>query len=237
MVHAVDCPMELVLQQLHCHERLRMLSIEATTNRGNFPIYGLDDAIVLPLSSFLSSTGTLETLELKDFKFSRDQFMPLLHAMQSCSTLVRLVLAGDMEVGAARGMANWFRQPRVSSLCELCLGDESFAHDCVTLMTSILIPLEDSPQQSSTGALLRVLELDTDIYNIQILEALASKGSQLETLSLQFLNYRTCWQIIRYLPDMMRFARIECLRSLWGLRCVQFFAGLAPERQFAGSIC
>jgi hypothetical protein len=105
---------------------------------------------------------------------------------------------------AAREMAAWFRQPRESSLRELCLSGDHFHHDYAALMTSILTPLEGSPQHRSTGEELRVLELDTHMYDIQVLvEALADKRCQLGTVSLRFLDHATMKQLIQHLPGMM----------------------------------
>jgi hypothetical protein len=81
MVHSVGCPLDVVLQRLQSHRRLRMLSISATTNVINLPIFQLDSTITSPLSSFLSNVP-LETLELKDFRYTRDQLAPFLHATQ-----------------------------------------------------------------------------------------------------------------------------------------------------------
>jgi hypothetical protein len=107
MVHSVGCPLDLMLERLQSYRRLRTLSIGAITDAINFPIFRLDDAVVVPLSCLLSN-APLETLELKDFRLSRDQLIPFLQSMQSCSTLVRLALTGDVEREAAHGMVAWF---------------------------------------------------------------------------------------------------------------------------------
>jgi hypothetical protein len=54
------------------------------------------------------------------------------------------------------------------------------------------------------GTLLRVLELDTYLSDIQVLvEALTAKWSQLKTLSCHALNHQTSEQLARFLPGMM----------------------------------
>jgi hypothetical protein len=199
--------MELVLQQLQSYQRLRMLVITAVR-----PNYVLDAAVAHHVSSCVA--GPLESLELKGYVFRQQNLMPLLHAMQSCSTLVRLVLTGEFENEAASDMAAWLRQPRESSLRELCVGGGS-------VMASILTALEGSPQQSGAGAWLRVLEFDTPMYDIQdLMEALADKRSQLRTLSLSYLNDFSWRQLVQYLPDMtnMRNLNVTCCRTaVWPL--------------------
>jgi hypothetical protein len=82
-------------------------------------------------------------------------------------------------------------------------------------VTSILTPLEGGPHQSSAGALLRVLELDIVLDDIRILvEALATKRCQLETLSLLSLNDANGEQFIRYLPDMTSLRNLKVTR-MW----------------------
>jgi hypothetical protein len=198
----VNCPMDLMLQPLQHHRCLRTLRIIAP-----FRSSSLDDTLItLPVSSLLRSEVPLESLELHVFEFNQDQLMPLLNAMNSCPTLVRLVLTGDMEIEAAREMTAWFRQPQECFLRELCLGgDYYFQHESATVMSSILTPLEgSSPQQSSAGACLRVLDVDVrHVRDLQLLEALATERCQLRTLSLRELNEDTWRQLTRYLPDMM----------------------------------
>jgi hypothetical protein len=133
--------------------------------------------------------------------------------------LSRLVLSCCcMEITVAHEMAAWFRQPRESSLRELCLvGEYCFYDESVAAITSILTPLDGSRQEISAGASLRVLDLDIRlVQDIQLLvEALASKRSQLRTLSLRDLNPATSVQLARYLPDMMS---LRDLNVKWGWR-------------------
>jgi hypothetical protein len=202
---SVDIPIDSILQQLQSYRCLRKLSIAAV----NFPVPLLDDTIGQPLSSFLCSGVPLESVELRGFRLRRDQFVPLLLALHSCPSLVRLVLIGNMEIEAAREMAALFRQPRVSSLRELCLGSLQF-HESATEMTSMFTPLDGSPQHSSVGALLQVLELRMHIHDIQILvEALADQRCQLRTLSLRSLNEKTSKQLIRHLPEMINLRELH----------------------------
>jgi hypothetical protein len=200
MIHLVDCPLDLMLQRLQPYRCLRKLSIAAM----DYPLPFLDDTIAHPLSSFLCSDIPLESLELKGFMFSRDQSVPLLDAMLSCSTLVRLVLTGELEVIATREMEALFRQPRESSLRELCLGGEHPPYGRADV-SSILTPLEGSSQQSSAGSLLQVLELYVPpSQGIQsLLAELATKRSQLRSLSLGFLDRVASEQLSQFLPDMM----------------------------------
>jgi hypothetical protein len=209
MIYSVDCPMEYVLQQLQSYRRLRKLSIAAR-------YFVLDDTIpvVGPLSCLFCSEIPLESLELNDFEFRRDHLVPLLHAIRSCSTLVRLVLTGDWEVEAACNLVAWLHQPRESSLRELGLGG-CYSSDAFAVMTSILTPPEGCSQQSSVGSLLRVLELDFYFIDIAVLlVALTNKMSQISTLSLGSLNRATSWQLTRYLPEMISLRQLN-VKSIW----------------------
>jgi hypothetical protein len=194
--------LDLMLEQLQSHQRLRILSI--TTNARTHPLPLLDEAILQTFSSLLCSAVPLESLELKNFNFfTREQLVLMLNAMHHCSTLVRLVLSGDWEYGAARDMAAWFRQARESSIRELCLGGQ-VDYNGGTAMTSLLTPLAGNLRQSSAGALLRVLELDTPLNDVQsLVEALADQRCQLRTLSLRDLNYASWQRLNHHLPDMM----------------------------------
>jgi hypothetical protein len=201
LVHSVDFPLDLMLQRLQSYRRLRMLSVDTMC----VPFFDFDDTMVLPLSSLLCSEVPLESLELKNFEYSPEHLVPLLNAMYGCSTLVRLVLTGALQnETAARAMADWFCQPREPLLRELCLCCENFFQDSYELMMSTLTPLEGSPQRSSAGTSLLVLELDTRWWDIKVLvKALADKRSQIVTLSLRILERVTSEQLTRYLPDMM----------------------------------
>jgi hypothetical protein len=67
IVHSVDCPMELVLQQLQSYRRLRMLVI--TSMRPN---YVLDAAVAHHVSSCVA--GPLVSLELKGYVFRQQNW-------------------------------------------------------------------------------------------------------------------------------------------------------------------
>jgi hypothetical protein len=206
MVHSVGCPVEYVLQQPQSYRRLRKLSITAR-------YFLLGGTIVGPLSCLFCSEIPLESLELNYFEFSRDcrdHLVPLLHAIRSCSTLVRLVLTGDWEVEAACDLVAWLHQPRESSLRELGLGG-CYSSDAA-LMTSILTPPEGCSQQSSVGSLLQVLELDSPFIDIAVL--LVGLTSQISTLSLGSLNRAASWQLTRYLPDMMKLRNLH-VKRIW----------------------
>jgi hypothetical protein len=212
MVYSVDCPMEFMLQRLQSYRRLRKLSIITMSVR----CYLLDDTIVQPLSCFLRSSVPLKSLELNHFRFSREYLVPLLHAMRNCSTLVRLALIGDWEIDAAHEMAALLRQPRESSLRELCLGGREFSHDVAAVMTSILTPPKGCSQRTSVASLLRVFELDSQVRDIAVLvAALTHKRSQITTLSLRSMDDVTSRQLARCLPDMTSL-RILTVRHVWG---------------------
>jgi hypothetical protein len=205
MIHSVDCPMEYVLQQLQSYRRLRKLSITAR-------YFLLDDTIVGPLSCLFCSEIPLESLELNYFEFSRDcrdHLVPLLHAIRSCSTLVRLVLTGDWEVETVCDLVAWLHQPRESSLRELGLGG-CYSSDASAI--SLLTPPEGCSQQSSVGSLLQVLELDSPFIDIAVL--LVGLTSQISTLSLGSLNRAASWQLTRYLPDMMNLRNLH-VKRIW----------------------
>jgi hypothetical protein len=211
MVHSVECPLEFVLQQLQSYRRLRKLSI--TTTSVQYDLLG--DTMVHPLSSLLLSEVPLQSLELNRCRFRRDHLVPLLHTVPSCLTLVRLVLTGFWENQAAHEMAAFIRQPRESTLRELCLGGQYFSDEVGAVMTSILTPPEGCTQQSSMGSLLRVLEWDTHLRDIAVLlAALTNKRSQISTLSLRSLDGVTSRQLTRYLPDIMNLRNLH-VKRIW----------------------
>jgi hypothetical protein len=175
---SVDCPMEIVLLWLQSCQCLWMLSIYMEDQH-----HLLDHMIVWLLSSLLCSEVSLVSLKLESFMISRDPLLLLLQAMCSCSTLVHLVLNVEWEVKAALEMATWFSQPGESSLRELCF--QAYCMESMALMTMTLTPADDSPQHSSAGAMLQVLEIDTHMDDIEILAlALTTKHPALRTLSL-----------------------------------------------------
>jgi hypothetical protein len=210
IVNSFDCPVEFLLQQLQSYRRLRKLSIVAEIDLRYFSA----DTIVHPLSSLLHSGTPLKSLELSGFRLSRGDLVPLLDAMHSCSTLIRLKLTGDWEVDAAHDLATWLHKPCESSLRELGLG-WWYPSDVVAVMTSMFTFPEGSSQQSSVASLLRVLELDSLFDDIAfLLAALMNKRSRISTLSLCSLNDVTGRQLTQCLPDMMNLRNLH-INRMW----------------------
>jgi hypothetical protein len=196
------------LQKLHCSIFILILHTLSLTAL-DCPFEPSDtEAMIEQLSSVLPSIVSLQSLELKNFSFSKSSMVKFLQALRACSALRSLLLGDEFPDESAQEITRFFceGQETESPIRNFHLSECSGYIADLSDISAILNPPQDQTRKS-IGSSLQVLELLVGMEDVSSLwKALTLKGSQLQTLILQLDTDTACsWgKLIQCLPQIMR---------------------------------